>query len=303
MTITELNNQFGRADQIKFSTTRGDLPIAILTNQYGTATVSLYGAQVLSYIPKGEEDILWMSDKSLFQEGKAIRGGIPICFPWFGPNPEDGKKPQHGFARLSNWSVKTTTESSEGSLSLVLQLQDSSATKTLWPFSFTAEIIVTIDTKLELTLCCTNTDNKPFEYSDALHSYFNVSDIANITVDGLMDATYYPAGSDTGIQQQEKLLPITKEENRRYLNHSATCTIHDKGFKRKIRVGKTGSKTTVVWNPGPDTTKTMSDMSPDGYKTFICVEAANAFNNIIKLIPGDSFSISTIIQPETATNF
>src|ERR1700677_1833339 len=233
MTITELNNQFGRFDQIKFSITKGDLPIAILTNQYGSATVSLYGAQVLSYIPKGEEDVLWMSDKSLFQEGKAIRGGIPICFPWFGPNPEDIKKPQHGFARLSNWSVKTTTVSSEGSVSLILQLQDSSATKTLWPFSFTAEIIVTIDTKFELTLRCTNTDNKPFEYSDALHSYFNVSDIANITVDGLMDATYYPAGSDTGIQQQEKLLEKTKEENRLYLNHSTTCIIHVGVFNRK----------------------------------------------------------------------
>jgi glucose-6-phosphate 1-epimerase len=300
MTIPELNNQFGRAEHIQFSTTKGDLPVAVLTNRHGTATISLYGAQALHYIPAGENDLLWMSDKSLFQEGKAIRGGIPVCFPWFGPNAEDSKKPQHGFARLSSWTVKTTTVSAD-TVSIILQLQDSPATKALWPFSFTAEIIVTLDTRLELTLRCANTDNRSFDYSDALHSYFNVSDIANITIDGLKDATYYPAGSDTGIQQQDQLLTITKEENRRYLNHSATCTIHDKAFKRKITVAKAGSKTTVVWNPGADVTKTMSDVLPDGYKTFICVEAANAFNNIIKLAPGEQFSLSTIIHSEKAS--
>jgi glucose-6-phosphate 1-epimerase len=298
MTITTLNEQFGRSKQIEFSTTKGDLPIVTLTNQHATAVISLYGAQLLSYIPKGEADILWMSDKSLFQEGKAIRGGIPICFPWFGPNPEDNKKPQHGFARLSTWTVKNTTATPQGYVSITLQLQDSPATKTLWPFSFTAEIIIRIDTNLELTLRCINTDNKPFEYSDALHSYFNVSDISNITIDGLLNATYFPAGIDTGILQKERLVAITKEENRRYLDHTETCVIYDKGYKRKIRVGKAGSKTTVVWNPGADTTKTMSDMSPDGYKTFICVEAANAFNNIIKLHPGESFSLSTMIRSE-----
>ncbi|HMG82530.1 MAG TPA: D-hexose-6-phosphate mutarotase [Ferruginibacter sp.] len=299
MTITDLNQQFGHSKQIEFSTTKGELPIVTLTNQYATTVISLYGAQIISYIPKGEKDILWMSDKSLFQEGKAIRGGIPICFPWFGPNPEDSKKPQHGFARLSTWSVKTTTASPEGAVSVTLLLQDSPATKTLWPFSFMAEIIVTIDTQLKLTLRCTNTDDKTFTYSDALHSYFNVSDIGNISIEGLLHATYFPAGIDTGTQQQEKLLTITKEENRRYLDHTETCIVYDKGYKRNIRVGKAGSKTTVVWNPGVETTKTMSDMSPDGYKTFICVEAANAFNNIIELHPGESFSLSTIIRSIT----
>jgi glucose-6-phosphate 1-epimerase len=299
MTITALNEQFGHLKQIEFSTTKGNLPIVTLTNQRATAVVSLYGAQVLSYISAGEADVLWMSDKSLFQEGKAIRGGIPICFPWFGPNPEDSKKPQHGFARLSTWAVKTTNVTPQGYRSITLELKDSAATKTLWPFSFTAQIIVTIDTNLVLTLRCINTGDKKFEYSDALHSYFNVSDIANITIDGLVNATYFPAGIDTGIQQKEKLVAIEKEENRRYLDHTATCIIADKGFRRKISVGKAGSKTTVVWNPGAETTKTMSDMSPDGYKTFICVEAANAFNNIIKLGPGESFNLSTIIQSET----
>jgi glucose-6-phosphate 1-epimerase len=296
MTISTLNEQFGKAKQIEFSTTKGDLPIITLTNQYATATVSLYGAQVLSYVPKGEPDVLWMSDKSLFQEGKAIRGGIPVCFPWFGPNPLDSKKPQHGFARLSTWSVKTATVSTEGTISITLQLKDSTATKALWDFSFTAEIIVTIDTKLTITLRCTNNDDKPFDYSDALHSYFNVSDIDNITIEGLKNATYFPAGIDTGIEQHEELLTITKEENRRYLNHTQTCIVADKGYKRKIIVGKSGSKTTVVWNPGADITKTMSDMSPDGYKTFICVEAANAFNDLIKLSPEEQFSLTTIIQ-------
>lgn len=295
MTIRALNEQFGKSKQIEFST-KGDLPIVTLTNQHATAVISLYGAQVISYIPVGEEDILWMSDKSLFQEGKAIRGGIPICFPWFGPNLTDSTKPQHGFARLSTWEVKTATVNTN-TISITLELKDTAATKALWPFSFTAQIIVTIDTSLELTLRCINTDNKAFEYSDALHSYFNVSDINNITIDGLLGATYFPAGIDTGIQQKERLLAIEKEENRRYLDHIATCTVDDRGYKRKIRVGKAGSKTTVVWNPGAATTK-MNDMSPDGYKTFICVEAANAFNNTIQLGPGESFSLSTIIQSE-----
>lgn len=295
MNLTELNEKFGIAEQIIFSNGEGDLPIVTITNQFATSVISLYGAQVLSYKPAGEKDLLWMSEKSLFKEGKAIRGGIPLCFPWFGPHPTDHSLPQHGFARLSAWEVSKTTTMQNGALQIYLYLHHSTYTKTFWPFDFSAELTVTVGPKLEVKLKIINTDEKEFTYSDALHTYFNVSDILNIDIEGLNRASCYDGFGDTPKQQDEIVLMIAKEENRRYVHHTDDCIIHDKGFNRDIRVAKTGSKVTVVWNPWIETTKTMSDMAADGYKTFICVEAANSYDDIVTLKPNDSFTISTTI--------
>ncbi|MBI3882981.1 MAG: D-hexose-6-phosphate mutarotase [Sphingobacteriales bacterium] len=300
MTITELNLHYGIPEKITFISGEGSLTNAVLQNQHGTAVISLYGAQVLSYIPKGEKDLLWMSEKTAFEKGKAIRGGIPLCFPWFGPHATDTTKPQHGFARLSEWNVKSTTVSAEDTISIILQLSNTAATEALWPFAFNAEIKLTINTKLELTLTCSNTDNKPFDYTNALHTYFNISDIATINIEGLEGATYFPAGAENGIIQKEKLVTFSQEENRRYLGHDNNCIITDKGMNRIIYADKKGSNTTVVWNPGAEIAKTIGDMNDNGYKTFVCVEPANAFTNIIKLSPGESFSISTIIYSKQA---
>jgi glucose-6-phosphate 1-epimerase len=253
---------------------------------------------LLSYVPAGEKDILWMSEKSVFQDGKAIRGGIPLCFPWFGPHPQDKNKPQHGFARILSWKVAAVKNLSGGETSITLSLQESEFTRTLWPYAFNASIQFVIGKQMQVTLTVTNTDETAFEYSDALHTYFNISDITNISIDGLSQATYFDSFEVNLKTDDAATLIFDGETNRRYANHTSDCVITDNGFKRKILAEKSGSKVTVVWNPWEATTKTMGDMTPEGFKTFVCVEPANAYPGIdmIYLKPGESHTLGTSIE-------
>ncbi|UEG49757.1 D-hexose-6-phosphate mutarotase [Ferruginibacter lapsinanis] len=294
MTIAELNQQHGIAGQVSFSEGTGGLPFVTITNEFATAKISLYGAHVTSYQPKGEKDILWMSEQSAFEAGKPIRGGIPVCFPWFGPHATDTTKPQHGFARLTEWAVKSTATLANGANEIQLSLTSNDETQNMWPFAFSAVITVTVADKLSITLSVKNTGTETFTYTDALHTYFNVSDLSNIDIAGLQNATYLEAGSTEIKTQAEALLLINKEENRRYNNHTGDCIITDKGYNRKISVGKTGSKITVVWNPGEATTKNIGDIPDDGYKTFICVEAVNALDDVVTITPGNEYSTSAV---------
>ena len=298
MSIFDLNEKYGIDDKLQFVEGDGGLTFIKINNEHADATVSLYGAQVLSFIPKGEEDILWMSSKSVFEEGKAIRGGIPVCFPWFGPHPTDSSKPQHGFARLKYWDVSEISEMANGATHIKLSLHHTPDTMQIWPYSFSAYLIIIIGQSLRVKLHVLNTGTASFDYSDALHTYFKISDIGNIKISGLHLTGYYDAFGTELKKQEPQLLAIENEVNRRYVNHSEDCIISDSVFNRDIIVGKLGSKVTVVWNPGAITTRTISDMDAEGYKDFVCVEAVNAYKgiDIITLAPGKDFTLSTIIS-------
>jgi glucose-6-phosphate 1-epimerase len=299
MDIQQLNTKFGIYGHISFESGNGNLTVAKISNAHATAVVSLYGAHVQSYIPNDQKEVLWMSPKSAFEQGKAIRGGIPVCFPWFGPHGTDTQKPMHGFARLSIWEVLKTSELVNGDTLLVLGLQANAYTKSLFPFEFTAQVEIVVGKKLDVTLIYKNTGNEPLVCSDALHSYLNISNVANIGISGLKSHSYYAGFAKTpDHKQEEEILPIAQEENRRYINHTADCVIADKGYNRKIRVAKRGSKVTVVWNPWEATAKTMADIPDDGYLSFVCVEAANYYDNSITLAPSEGYSIATTISVE-----
>jgi len=298
MNINELNQKFAIPGHIGFVKSRGALPTAIIRNKFAASEVSLYGAHVLKYQPKDQKDILWMSENSFFEEGKPIRGGIPICFPWFGPHATDSTKPQHGFARLLTWDVLGASALSNGSTQLRLGLSSTPSTMALWPFSFQAEIIIEVGASLEVALQYTNTGNETIFCTDALHSYFNISDVANTKIHGLKGILYYKGFEKVATGKQiEEDLQIRQEENRRYINHSADCIIEDSGFKRKIHVSKKGSNVTVVWNPW-ENAKNIADILDDGYKTMVCVEAVNTYTDIATVIPGENFRVSTKIWAE-----
>lgn len=298
MTISALNQQFGISDHLDFFEGTGSLPCIKINNAHAECILSLYGAHVLSIRPTGEPDLLWMSDTSEFEQGKAIRGGIPICFPWFGPHATDSKKPQHGFARLSLWEVKSAQQVKNGSTELVLTLKDNEETMKLWPFLFEAELTVVAGAAFTISLQIKNTGQQTFTYTDALHTYFNISDLTNLQIEGLAGTSWYNGvGTETTVQQEE-VLTIAAEENRRYINHETDCVITDLGYQRKINVSKNGSKVTVVWNPYKETAKNIGDMPDDGYKTFICVEAANAYIDAVILEPGQLHTISQTFSVE-----
>jgi glucose-6-phosphate 1-epimerase len=297
MDISQLNEKFGIPGSLEFIIGEGGFINIIVKNSYANMVASLYGAHIMSYQPIGQKDTLWMSPQSSFETGKPIRGGIPVCFPWFGPHPEDNNKPAHGFARLNNWELIKTGTTATGETEFILELKNSSATQLLWPHSFIAQLKVIVGKRLDVTLTYTNNGSDKFAVSDALHSYFNVSSVDNIGISGLSNHKYYEGFAKTPDHvQAEAVLKIKQEENRRYINQIDDCMITDNGWNRKIKVSKRGSKITVVWNPWEATTKTIADLPDNGYKSFICVEAVNAYDDMAVLKPGDSYSISAIIE-------
>ena len=299
MSIEDLNKKYGIQNNVEFFSGKGGWPYAKLTTKKSESVVSVYGAHVLNFVPKNTKDLLWKTDQSFYEQGKPIRGGIPICWPWFGPHPTDSGKPMHGFARISMWEIVKTSVKENGSVQLVLGLSDSDYTKAIWPFSFEAQLSVTINESLTVELSIENTDTKEFSFTDALHSYLLVGDASQITIEGLEGASYHDGLENNKLKQQpEKILRINKEENRRYINTSSTCNLADPVLKRKIIVKKHNSNTTVVWNPWIETAKSFADLDDEGYKTMVCIETANAFNEVINLPPKEKFSVCTIISTE-----
>lgn len=277
---------------------QGSLPFIEIQNQLSKTVISLYGGQVMNFHPHHTgEDLLWTSEKTAFQTNKAIRGGIPICFPWFGPHATDNTKAQHGFARLSIWKLLQIEQLEDGQTLAILQLHDSPETRTIWPFSFTATLKIKAGEALTVELIIRNDDKVAFDYSDALHTYLHIGDIQKVELLGLHHAKYYSAFGTELMEQQSEVMQFQDEVNRRYVQHTGLCQLIDPVLQRKITIDKSGSKVTVVWNPGEKVTQTIGDMTAQGFQTFACVEAVNAYPgiDIITLQPGEEHCLSTTI--------
>lgn len=297
MDFDDLDDKFGIEAEIGFYE-EDDLVYAMVSNKYGDATICLYGAHIVSFTPAKNIEILWMSPYSSFEQGKAIRGGIPVCFPWFGPHESDENLPQHGFARIMNWKVIKTETLASGENLICLQLCSSEETKKYWPHDFCAEMIFTIGTKLSVTLKVNNTSAEAIEYTSALHSYFSLSGIENITIQGLENTRYQNQLDGGDYIQETPLLAINKAETRHYYNTDQACIISDPIFNRNIRIEKEGSENSTVWNPWAETCAEMSDLPDDAYETFVCLETVNKIDDIIKLAPGESHETTAIISAE-----
>ena len=295
MNIDDLNEEFGIEAEVGFYEEDG-LVYIMVSNKHAEATISKYGAQILNYNPSRNVEILWMSPESRFEEGKAIRGGIPVCFPWFGPHASESGFPQHGFARIMNWELVRTETLQGGENQIVLQLCSSEQTKTYWDNDFCAEMIFTIGAKLEVSLKVTNTSDVPIVYSCALHSYFSVSAIDNITIRGLKDTSYEDQLNGGDYIQKEELLKIKGEITRHYYDTEETCVIDDPVFNRNIQIAKAGSKNSTVWNPGATTCAEMGDVPDHAYETFVCLETVNKIDDMIELDTGESHSTIAIIS-------
>ena len=293
--IEELEDKFSIEGEVGFAKLENDLIFITVSNKYADADICLYGAQVTNFKPHRTMGILWMSPESNFREGSPIRGGIPICFPWFGPHKTNSEKPQHGFARLMYWDVIGITTKPSGETLVRLQLCSSVETKAYWLYDFCAEMIITVGQTLTATLKVTNTSSEPFEYTSALHSYFNLSSIENITIEGLQNTKYHNQLEPGNFIQESPKLEIKKAETRHYYDTEATCVINDSIFGRRISIAKSDSKVTTVWNPWEETCSKTVDLPDDAYQTFVCVEAVNSFGDAIRLAPGETHETSAII--------
>lgn len=293
--IDELEDKYSIEGEVGFAELEENMAFITVSNKYADANICLYGAHITNFTPHRTMEILWMSPESNFGEGKPIRGGIPVCFPWFGPHKTDSAKPQHGFGRLMYWNVQETASLTTGETLVRLQLCSSAETKTFWDHEFCAEMTVIVGKTLTATLKVTNTSSIPFEYTCALHSYFNIPSIDEIAIEGLHGSRYINQLDGGDYLQETPLLEIKKAETRHYYNTETDCIIIDTLFNRRIRVAKSGSKITTVWNPGEETCLKIDDIPDDGFHNFVCIEAVNAFNDVIYLAPGEMHETSAII--------
>ena len=246
--------------------------------------IALQGGHLYHYQVRNKKPLLWLSGKSHFEGGKAIRGGIPLCWPWFGKHHADPALPHHGFARTSLFELLEDNEPDEYSTELVLQLQSSAQTLRLWPYHFKLLLHITIGPTLTVSLTTVNCDTRAFTITSALHSYFAVSDIGEVTVQGLDNAEFWDKlTNETKIQKGD--IHIGGEVDRVYQETTGPLLLKDSN--RIIRIVSEGSSSAVVWNPWIDTSKRMADMQDDAYKTMLCIETANALHDSRRLVPGE----------------
>ena len=284
--IDRLNAQFAIANHVSFAPGQGDLVVANINNADAHATIALQGAHVVTWQPHDQLPVVWVSDHAIYAPGKAIRGGVPICWPWFGPHPSDSSKPQHGFARTQLWHVQHTAITDDGATQVVLALHENDHTLALWPHAFTLELSVIVGASLRIELVARNTGTEEVSCSGALHSYFAVQNVKEITIGGLEGTAYLDKVDGSARKMQDGAITISSEVDRVYVDTTATCTINDPGFGRQIVIAKDGSRSTVVWNPWEAKARALHDFGDDEYREMVCVETTNAADDVVTIAPG-----------------
>lgn len=279
--------------------THNNLPAVKISNDSADALIYLFGGHVASFIPKGQKDVIWVSEKSLFDKSKAIRGGIPICWPWFG-FPQGKNLPptattQHGMIRTQDWSLEDACEPDSNTSIVTLSITDSPVTHAIWNYKFKLSLKVTVSDSLKIELTTENRDDKSFEIRQALHTYFAVGDITKTSVVGFDKQAYTDEVPNAPIYENVQCGDITfsSETDRIYHNFSGNSSIVDKANSRIINIKKSNSNTSVVWNPWIDKSIRMPDFGDDEYKTMLCIESCNICEDTKTIAPKESFTISS----------
>lgn len=261
----------------------GGLPLVKVKNGFAECDIYQYGAHIARFIPEGKPDLLWMSPNSLFEAGKPIRGGIPICFPWFGSHATRADLPLHGVARIRTWELLSAAQLSDGRTRLTLGLSDDEASRLIWPYSFRLELEITVGMKLELSLMTENTGKAPFLYEDCFHTYFSVSHPHQCRIDGLDGVMYIDRARKDVRSVQSGPLVLAGETVHAYMRAPSSLGICDGG--RTVGIHQKGFSSVVVWNPGAETAAGNPEIGT-AWNQYLCVESANCLDDALILGPG-----------------
>ena len=292
--LLESLRKFEIPGHVTLAAGKGGLPKINLVTKPGAAEIYLHGAHVTGFQKNGEPPLLFMSRQSRFAANEAIRGGVPICFPWFGPR-EGG--PAHGLARITPWKLAGTSATKEGGVSVQLRLPKESL-KAEWS-ALRAEFVVTVADMLTMELLVTNESaDKTIEFENCLHTYFHVGDIGAVSLTGLQNLPFddFAAGAGGARKlEQGPVLRITRETNRVYPDTNGVVEIRDDNLKRIVRVEKFNSRSTVVWNPWT-TQKLPDDFDSSEYQNMVCVESGNVKQNKLSLGPGNTTNLKVLLS-------
>ena len=258
---------------------------------------------VVSWRPKHQvEPVLWVSKLAQFKLGKAIRGGVPICWPWFGAHPTNASLPGHGYARITPWELTSVQTLSNGATELNLTLGKSELSQLHWQAEVRLELKITVGDTLELSLTTVNESDHEVTFTEGLHTYFQISDIGNIRVLGLEGSDYIDLVNQNEVRKQQDAITFEGELGRIFLDNQATCVIEDPEFNRRIHIAKKSSNSTAVWNPGLVVASKMTDLGSEGWRKMVCVETANALKNAVLIKPQQNHT-TTAIYSVTALDY
>ena len=278
------------------NTTINGISAIKVRNRAASAEILKLGAHVVSFKPANGAELLWMSERSKFEVGKAVRGGIPICWPWFGPNPDDSSLPAHGLARIMLWNYVGSEEPDDETTVCTFSLSDSEETRAKWPHAFELTLKVTVSHTLAVELTTANTGKEPFTISQALHTYFAVGDISKVKVTGFENKDYVEKAGGINEPRTMPNAPVTfdSEVDRVYKSAPGPFAIEDAATGRIIAIANEGSNSAVTWNPWiAKSIKMSSDFPPEGYRTMVCVETTNALDDARTIEAGKSHSLKT----------
>ena len=298
--IEGLNKRFGVAGVAEIVAGSGGLPTVRITSKLAEAEISLYGAQVLRWRPAGAEEVLFLSRQSRWEQGTAIRGGIPVCFPWFRAKTDDSHAPKHGFVRTREWRLDSLGTSEDGMVTLLCVTGSDDETRRWWPHEFLCAYRIGVGPELRLELSVVNRGNSVMRFEEALHTYFQVGEAGLARVHGLDGATYLDNMDANQARRQVGDLSIQQQIDNAYMETTDTVEVMDPVLRRRLRTEKMNSASTVVWNPWHEGAAGMTDMEPESWRRMLCVEASNVLGCAVTLRPDEEHTLHAAlsVQPE-----
>ncbi len=289
--IAELDRRFEIPGMAQVVEGNGGLPKVGITCPEAAGEMYLHGAHVTSWKPAGGEEALFLSSQSRWEHGHAIRGGVPICFPWFGGKADDPQAPAHGFVRTKAWQIESIKQAG-GGVAVSMFIESSESAKRWWPGEFRLVHRVTFGRELSLELVVRNTGTTSLRFEEALHAYHQVGNIERTRVRGL-DAVAYLDKTDSNRKKvQRGEIVIGSETDRIYLNTKDAIELEDPILRRHIRVTKENSLTTVVWNPWA---RTLGDLANGEWTQMVCIESSNVCDFAVDLAAGQEHTMKAIV--------
>jgi glucose-6-phosphate 1-epimerase len=291
LTIEELNRRLGIADRAQVLADEAGLPQVRVTTPRCNGEMDLHGAQVTSWNPAGAEELIFLSRQARWEEGKAIRGGIPICFPWFRAKADDSHAPAHGVVRTKIWTMESVEQNADGII-VSMSTQSDPDTRRWWPADFRVLYRVTFGSELRLELKVSNTGAKPFHFEEALHTYYRVGDVRKVRIRGLDGVTYLDNTDSNKKKKQNGDVVISSPTDNAYMNTQNPLQLIDPVLNRSIQVIKQNSDSTVIWNPWAEGARALSDLGGDEWQDMVCVEGSNILENAVELAPSADHKIT-----------
>jgi glucose-6-phosphate 1-epimerase len=299
--IADLNERVSIPGVARIVSGNSGLPKIQIQTPWATAEIYLHGAQVCAWEPTGSSEVLFLSEKSQWAEGRAIRGGIPVCFPWFRAKADDPQAPAHGFVRTKEWEVESVTVEQDDSVCVHFSTGSDDATRRWWPFDFRLEYRITVGRDLKLELTMENTGVSAFRFEEALHTYFNVGDVEQVELRGLDGMTFLDNRDGNRRKTQSGDLRFSAQTDNAYVTASGPMEIVDSVLRRRLKTAKRNSNSTIVWNPWRDGAASMTDLGRDDWCGMLCVEGGNILDSAVMLQPQETHTmaieISAVAEP------